>query len=117
MSAGAAMAKFLVEIPMDAYVRCLAKFDEESPKYPAGGVIIRGCSSHKAIIHLRCEADRIQSIMRFWPPSALSSWTTFTTILIHRQLTDSCLPFKKRLLSPALFSRKIAVSTTELYGR
>ena len=27
------MAKFLVEIPMDPYVRCLAKFDEESPKY------------------------------------------------------------------------------------
>ncbi|HET8671540.1 MAG TPA: hypothetical protein VFM05_13195 [Candidatus Saccharimonadales bacterium] len=59
------MAKFLVEIPMDAYVRCLAKFDEDSAEYLTlrKGVIVRD-APHKAIIHLRCEPDRIQSIMR-----------------------------------------------------
>lgn len=59
------MAKFLVEIPMDAYVRCLAKFDEESPEYLMlrKGVIVQN-HPHKAVVHLRCEADRIPSIKR-----------------------------------------------------
>ena len=59
------MAKFLVEIPMDAYVRCLARFDEESPEYLLlrKGVVVEN-HPHKSVVHLRCEADRIPLIKR-----------------------------------------------------
>ena len=54
------MDKFLIEIPMDAYLRCLAKFDDNSLEYRMlrNGIVLRGRTTKDSVLHLRCDAIR-----------------------------------------------------------
>ncbi|HKY08876.1 MAG TPA: hypothetical protein VJQ55_11565 [Candidatus Binatia bacterium] len=60
-----APARFLIEIPMDAYVRCLARCDEKSPEYVLlrNGIVVRE-DPHKVIVTIRCDADKARLIRR-----------------------------------------------------
>jgi hypothetical protein len=62
------MDKFLVEIPLDAYLRCLARLDEKSPQYRLlkNAILLYG-NSNKPVVHLRCDAERAKLIKSlFW---------------------------------------------------
>jgi len=60
-----ASGRFLIEIPMHAYARCLAKCDEKSPDYALlkNGIVVRD-DPHKAIVQVRCNADEAGVIRR-----------------------------------------------------
>jgi hypothetical protein len=62
---GSPSERFLIEVPMDAYARCLAKCDEKSPEYMLlrNGIILRD-SPHKVMVHIRCDADKARAIRR-----------------------------------------------------
>jgi hypothetical protein len=52
-------------MPMDAYVRCLAKCDEKSPEYLLlrNGIVLRE-DPHKVMVHIRCDAEKANTIRR-----------------------------------------------------
>ena len=56
---------FLIEIPMDAYARCLAKCDEESPEYVLlrSGIVLQD-DPHKVMVHIRCDGARARLLRR-----------------------------------------------------
>jgi hypothetical protein len=56
---------FLIEMPMHAYARCLAKCDEKSPEYVLlrNGIVLRD-DPQKIMVHLRCDADKARVIRR-----------------------------------------------------
>lgn len=59
------MEKFLIEIPMDAYLRCLAKFEDKSLEYRMlrNGIVLRGRTDTKnSVVHLRCDAEKVFAI-------------------------------------------------------
>jgi hypothetical protein len=60
-----ASGKFLIEIPMNAYVHCLAKLDEKSPEYLLlrNGIVVRD-EPHKVMVHICCDADKAREIRR-----------------------------------------------------
>ena len=57
--------RFRIEIPMDAYERCLANCDEKSPEYKLlrNGIVLRD-DPHNIMVHIRCEADKVGVIRR-----------------------------------------------------
>ena len=59
------MEQFLVEIPMNAYARCLAKCEEGSRAYMIlrDGIVLRD-DPHRVMIHIRCDAEKVQLIRR-----------------------------------------------------
>ena len=60
-----AAERFLIEIPMDAHARCLAKCDEKSPEYVLlrNGIVVRD-DPHKVMVNIRCDADKAGLIRR-----------------------------------------------------
>ena len=57
--------RFLIEMPMHAYARCLARYDEKSPQYVLlrNGIVL-GDDPHKIMVHLRCDADKARLVRR-----------------------------------------------------
>jgi hypothetical protein len=57
------MHKFLIEIPQDAYLRSLAKFEPKSREYRLlrNSMVLYGNSANP-VVHLRCEAHKAQLI-------------------------------------------------------
>jgi hypothetical protein len=57
--------RFLVEMPMHAYARCLAKCDEKSPEYVLlrNGIVL-GDDPHKIMVHIRCDPDKARLVRR-----------------------------------------------------
>jgi len=55
--------RFLIEMPMDAYARCMAKCDERSPEYGLlrNSLVLRE-DPHKAMVHIRCDAEKASVI-------------------------------------------------------
>jgi hypothetical protein len=55
--------RFLIEIPMNAYARCLAKCDEKSAEYVLlrNGIVLRD-HPQNAMVHIRCDADKTRLI-------------------------------------------------------
>src|SRR5688572_15962399 len=57
--------RLLIKIPMDTYVRCLAKCDEKSPEYVLlrNGIVLHE-DPRKVMVHIRCDADKARLIRR-----------------------------------------------------
>jgi hypothetical protein len=55
--------RFLIEIPMDIYMRCLVKCDEKSPEYRLlrNGIVLRD-DPRNVMMHIRCDADKVRVI-------------------------------------------------------
>jgi hypothetical protein len=61
---GSSLDKFLIEMPMDAHVRCLAKCDHTSPEYLLlKNSIVVPDGPHKMVCIL-CDADKAGVIRR-----------------------------------------------------
>jgi len=60
-----ASERFLIQIPMNAYTRCLAKCDAKSAEYVLlrNGIVLRD-HPQKAMVHIRCDADKAGLIRR-----------------------------------------------------
>ena len=61
------MDRFIIEIPHNAYLRCLAKHKQCSAEYRlfSNGIVLHR-NSEEAVVHLRCDAHNallIQSIV------------------------------------------------------
>ncbi len=57
--------RFLIQVPMNTYARCLAKCDPKSPEYKLlrNGIILHD-DPHKVMVHIRCDADKARVIRR-----------------------------------------------------
>ena len=57
--------KCLIEMPMHAYARCLAKCHEKSPEYVLlrNGIVL-GEDPRKVMVHIRCDVDKARLIRR-----------------------------------------------------
>ena len=61
----AASERFLIEMPMNTYARCLASCDEKSPEYVLlRNAIVLDDDPHKVMVHIRCDADKARMIRR-----------------------------------------------------
>jgi len=61
--AGRGFDKFIIKVPMAAYVRCLAKCGEKSPEYALlrNGVVLND-GKRKEMLHIRCDAEKAEVI-------------------------------------------------------